>query len=97
MVKNSKEKEKFCEEIYTSLMLLHEIKLEVAKLIPIESLSNEKLSLLLGQEKSHIQNIFEKARKDPKYIIAKKFLNDYITNLKSKFNRDCEKVIKKIK
>lgn len=102
MVKKSKDQEEFGEEIYTSLMLLHEIKREVTKLVPIVDLcrgvlSNEKLSLLLGQEKSHIQNIFEKARKDPKYIIAQKFLDDYKTNLKSKFNRDCENAIKKIK
>ncbi len=35
MVKKSKDQEEFGEEIYTSLMLLHEIKREVAKLVPI--------------------------------------------------------------
>jgi hypothetical protein len=101
-VKKSKDQEKVGGRIFSSLMLLHEIKWEVTKLVPIEDLcrgvlSNEKLSLLLGQEKSHIQNIFKKARKDPKYIIAQKFLNNYIINLKSNFNRDCENFIKKIK
>ena len=83
------------KRMFTTLMFLNELKKNVKKIFP-RRLSNEKLSLILGRAKKHIENCFYKARHDPEFKIALDFLEEYEINLKSKFGKSSINVIKTI-
>jgi len=73
--------------LFTTLMFLDDLKKKVKK-IYTRGLSNEKLSLILGQAKKHIEHCFYKARHNPKFKIALDFLEEYEINLNSKFGKN---------
>jgi len=74
------------EETITTQMFLNELKKQV-QFIYRKRLSNEKLSLILGQSKRHIENYFHKAKYNPEFKIALDFLEEYIINLKFRFGK----------
>ena len=96
---NNKKKE-FVEcnnknEVFTTLMFLNKLKKQV-QILYSKRLSNKKLSLILGQADKHIENCFNKARFNPEFNIALDFLEEYESNLQSKFGSSCNKAINSI-
>lgn len=83
-------------QTYNIFMLIKDLKREIKKILHIKTLSDENLSLILGQAKSHIETIKNSSRKSISYQIAEKFIESYKNNLKNQFrdkNKDAIKFI----
>jgi len=101
-VKNFENRKQNTMEIYTSLQLLNDLKKEVTKIVSLELLSrgilsNERLSIILGQAKSHIAHLFRRIKNDSNYLITSEFLEGYIDNLILKYGKRSFGIIEKIK
>lgn len=83
-------------EVFTTLMFLNELKRQV-QILYGKRLSNEKLSLILGQTKKHIEHNFHKARHRPDFKIALDFLEEYEINLMFQFKERSINAINTIK
>ncbi len=89
------------KKTYTTSMLIKDIKNEITKLISLKNLyngilSNEKLSVILGQSKTHVETIKRSVKLNPKYQIANYFIEGYKTNLQNQFGNKSKEVIEYI-
>lgn len=83
---------------YSTLMLLEDLRKKVAKIILSKylyrgKLSNEKLSIILGQKINHITTMFTNARKKSSYMITLPTLECYKNNLRARFDSKSDKLI----
>lgn len=81
-------------QTYNIFMLIKDLKREIKKILHIKILSDENLSLILGQAKSHIETLKNSSRKSISYQIAEKFIESYKNNLKNQFKDKNKDVIK---
>lgn len=82
------------EDTYKTLSLIKDLKSSLQKIIG-KSISDEKLSIFLGQADSHITRKKQQIKKAPDYIISQDILDDYIRNLESTFAASCIDFIEK--
>lgn len=67
---------------YNTLMFLNDLKIELQKIVSSKNLwrgklTDEKLSILLGQSKSHIKKKRDQINQNPNYIISIEILEEY--------------------
>jgi hypothetical protein len=89
------------KKTYSTSMFIKDLKNDIIKLVSLKNLcngilSNEKLSVILGQSKSHVETIKRSVKLNPKYLIANYFIEGYKKNLQSQFGNKSKEVIEHI-